>query len=446
MSATFRRPLAILVTVAVVLVVAGTTVSRPSLTPRTVVGWGRDSWGQASPPEVPDAVAIDAGAAHSIALTSAGTVVAWGDNWGGQTAVPAGLTGVIAISAGGYHNLALKSDKTVVGWGGVDQYGQGEVPGGITDAIGVAAGGFFSAILHKGGTVTAWGREDSGQLEVPPGLTGVTKIVAGWAHVLALKGDKTVVAWGYNGSGQCSVPGGLTNVADIAAGEDHSFALTEGGTLYVWGYNNHGQGSNLLGLASPRSFDGGEYNSVAVNSAGAVVGWGYDLWGLPAVPSIYTSALSARCGREHGIAILEDRTYLSVSKKSVKNVFPAGKADSCSVTATFIDPPGGLNPASAGVTVFVGGAAETFILDAKGAGKVGKSSFKLKLKDGVWTASIKLSGEYSAAWEASAGLLNRNEEYAAALPVQIDFGAGRRYVGTPRLWYKTVADKAGSGK
>ncbi len=29
-----------------------------------------------------------------------GTVVAWGANWGGQTTVPVGLTGVVAIAAG----------------------------------------------------------------------------------------------------------------------------------------------------------------------------------------------------------------------------------------------------------------------------------------------------------------------------------------------------------
>ena len=403
-------------------------------------------YGQASPPDIANPLAISAGVCHGMALLPDQTVVVWGGNPAGQLDVPAGLSGVTAISAGAYHCLALKSDKTVVGWGGADQYGQGVVPAGVTDAIGIAAGGFFSAILHEGGTVTAWGRDDFDQIAVPGGLTNVKKIVAGWSHTLALKNDKTVVAWGYDGEGQCNVPGGLTNVADIGAGNNHSFAIKEDGTFLVWGYNNHGQGSNLLGLSSPRSFDGGEYNSAAVRSDGVVVGWGYDLWGINAVPSIYTNTVAVSIGDEHGIAIVEGPHHLEVTKKSVKNVFPAGKADSCSVTGTFTGLPGGFDPTGVEVGVYVGGATETFILSSKGSAKVGKSSFKMKAKDGVWTASVKLSGEYSPAWEAEAALLNRNEEYAATLTTQFNFVGYGRFLGCPRIWYKTVSDKSGSAK
>ena len=50
----------------------------------------------------------------------------------GRWDVPAGLTGVVAISAGAYHSLALKSDGTVVTWG---QNGDPQlaVPAGLTD-------------------------------------------------------------------------------------------------------------------------------------------------------------------------------------------------------------------------------------------------------------------------------------------------------------------------
>jgi alpha-tubulin suppressor-like RCC1 family protein len=62
-------------------------------------------------------VAIAAGGAHSLALKSDGTVVAWGSNFSGQMRVPSGLSGVVAIAAGDAHSLALKSDGTVVAWG-----------------------------------------------------------------------------------------------------------------------------------------------------------------------------------------------------------------------------------------------------------------------------------------------------------------------------------------
>ncbi len=51
--------------------------------------------------------AIAAGGAHSLALKSDGTVVAWGDNSAGQRSVPSGLSGVTALAAGGFHSLAL---------------------------------------------------------------------------------------------------------------------------------------------------------------------------------------------------------------------------------------------------------------------------------------------------------------------------------------------------
>ncbi|WP_370657447.1 hypothetical protein [Deinococcus sp. KNUC1210] len=62
-------------------------------------------------------VAVSTNSGYCLALKANGTVVAWGTNDYGQTAVPAGLNGVVAISAGLLHAAALKSDGTVVAWG-----------------------------------------------------------------------------------------------------------------------------------------------------------------------------------------------------------------------------------------------------------------------------------------------------------------------------------------
>lgn len=78
-----------------------------------------------------------------------------------------GLTRVVSVAAGAYHSLALKSDGTVWAWGS-DPYGElgnnsttdSPVPvqvSGLTGVMGVAAGSSFSLALNSDGTVSAWG-------------------------------------------------------------------------------------------------------------------------------------------------------------------------------------------------------------------------------------------------------------------------------------------------
>jgi alpha-tubulin suppressor-like RCC1 family protein len=67
-----------------------------------------------------------------MALTSKGTVVAWGNNASGQTSVPVGLSNVMAIAAGGAHSVALLNDGTMVAWGD-DANGQANIPLQITN-------------------------------------------------------------------------------------------------------------------------------------------------------------------------------------------------------------------------------------------------------------------------------------------------------------------------
>jgi hypothetical protein len=93
-------------------------------------------------------VAIDLGF-HGLALKADGTVVGWGHNAYGQATPPAGLTGVAAIGARAHDSLALKADGTVVAWGyGV--YGQTNVPAGLTGVVAIAAGGYHNLALVAG--------------------------------------------------------------------------------------------------------------------------------------------------------------------------------------------------------------------------------------------------------------------------------------------------------
>src|SRR5205823_5297874 len=100
-----------------------------------------------SPVELTNAVAIDAGNFHSLALRSNGTVVGWGLS--GYGAIPpAGLTNVLMISAGGGHSLALKNDTTVVGWGD-NTFGQTTPPAGLSAVMMIAGGDWHSLALKS---------------------------------------------------------------------------------------------------------------------------------------------------------------------------------------------------------------------------------------------------------------------------------------------------------
>lgn len=136
-------------------------------------------------------IAIDTQGISSLALKSDGTVWEWGVrtptggiiNIGGSlqpnpyiTQV-ANLSGVIAIAAGATHSLALKSDGTVWAWGynGVGEIGDGTrvdrasptQVSGLSGVIGIAAGTQYSLALKNDGSVLAWGSNYFGSLGLP---------------------------------------------------------------------------------------------------------------------------------------------------------------------------------------------------------------------------------------------------------------------------------------
>src|SRR5450756_2579326 len=227
--------------------------------------------------------AIAGGGFHSLALTSSGQVLAWGYNFNGQlgngttadssipvaVSLPSGTT-VTAIAGGGQHSLALTSAGQVLAWGynSDGELGNGtttnsstpvavSLPSGTT-VIAIAGGGQHSLALTSSGQVLAWGFNYSGQLgngttsttgcfcistpvavSLPSGTT-VTAIAGGGSHSLALTSNGQVLAWGYNGEGELgngtttiqsntpvavSLPSGTT-VTAIAGGFSHSLALT----------------------------------------------------------------------------------------------------------------------------------------------------------------------------------------------------------------------------
>ena len=282
--------------------------------PGLAAAWGANSLGQlgngtltgssipvaVSLPPGTTVTAIAGGESHSLALTSAGPVLAWGYNGDGELGngatanstlpvavnLPSGTT-VTAIAAGGSHSLALTSAGEVFSWGHNDlgELGNGSTTNSsvpvpvnlppMTTVSAISAGMGYSLALTSTGQVLAWGSNFFGQMgngtagtnsclctpnpvavSLPSGTT-ITAIAAGGFHALALTSSAHLLAWGDNANGQLgngttansslpvpvTIPSGTTITA-IAGGELHSLALASNGQAFAWGYNVQGQLGN----------------------------------------------------------------------------------------------------------------------------------------------------------------------------------------------------------
>jgi alpha-tubulin suppressor-like RCC1 family protein len=290
---------------------AGCNFTVALTTTGTVLAWGDNTFGQlgdgttggTSPTpvrvQVPAGVtvtAVRAGCRHALALTSAGQVLAWGDNTFGQLGdgtnvssdvpvfanIPPGVQ-VAAISAGQYHNLALASTHTAIFSWGHNQFGQlgtgnlndsatpvlVEIGGVVINSVAATFGD--SIALISNGRVAVWGDNTFGELgdnlalpgattpvfaDTPPGVT-VTGVLGGAFHILARTSSGQLLAWGLNNHGQIgdgtfterdvptpvSLPSGTT-VTQISAGGFHSLALTSKGKVLAWGVGADGELGN----------------------------------------------------------------------------------------------------------------------------------------------------------------------------------------------------------
>ncbi|MDR1117920.1 MAG: FG-GAP-like repeat-containing protein [Bifidobacteriaceae bacterium] len=396
---------------------------------------------------------------HSMAVTTAGDVYAWGENWRdylglgdiseSPVSVPVkvpGISGVTAVAAGGYHfSFALTSAGALYAWGNGfwGQLGLGDnsdrlTPAkvnGLPFATSVAAGFTHSLAVTAGGDVYAWGQNEDGQLGLGdrlnrsspvkvPGLSDVVQVAAGADHSLAVTAGGDVYAWGHNEDGQVGdgtnatrmTPARVfTGAIGVAAGAWHSLAVTAPGQVYAWGAGSDGQLGNgteqyrnrpapVDGMTGAAAVAGGWWHSLALTPSGQPWSWGYNGHGELGDRSTDLADRGVPKQRPAGLVVA---------------VTPAGAIGSVSISgfaltgSTLTANATGVNPSDASLAYqwlragqnVQGATAKTYKLVAADQGK--QISAKVTASKPGWTVASKTSAAVTpgaAAPPANCGL------------------------------------------
>jgi len=323
-----------------------------------------------------DVKGLAAGNQHTCALLHIGSVMCWGYNGTGELGIgtldnfrtrPVNVSGlessVQAITAGASHTCALLTSGSVQCWGGnhVGQLGDGtnttrprpvNVSGLSSGVQAIAAGWYHTCALLSGGGVTCWGWNGEGELgdgtttgrSTPVSVSGLSSSVraltAGRVHTCALLNEGTVMCWGDNSRDQLSdgtsttrttpvnVVGLSGSVEGLTAGADHTCAILSGGGVTCWGWNQSGQlgDGTLARRTSPVSVTNvnapvqavaaGVFHTCALPITGGVLCWGRNSEGqlgdgtytnraMPgAVSGLASSAQAIAAGHDHTCALL----------------------------------------------------------------------------------------------------------------------------------------------
>ncbi|WP_308638950.1 RCC1 domain-containing protein [Paenibacillus silvisoli] len=215
-----------------------------------------------------DVIQVAAGDNHSVAVTSDGTVWAWGGNEHGQLGdetrengreprVVAGLPKVKSIAAGQYTSIALGEAGDVWVWG-LQAYDRKDIQHGVirkpTPISGdgtyeaITADSTLGAALDSYGVVWVWENYSSSSLNTdtklqPQRIFNISKVVS---FTVDSAVDSSGAAWKWkNVAGKVqevsALPLPVNQAKTIAEGSRNLYVLMNDGRIYSEGFNQFGQ-------------------------------------------------------------------------------------------------------------------------------------------------------------------------------------------------------------
>jgi len=189
---------------------------------------------------------------HTVAIKTDGTLWSWGWNEHNQlgtawaecccdmkfsdTPIQVGTDrNWASVSAGARHTVAIKTDGTLWAWGynSSGQVGDGTTVNRITpvrigrdnDWITISAGGWHSVAIKRDGSLWAWGNNNGGRV-----------------------GDGTTT--NRNVPTRVIMPTGMV-ITDISTSRNHTVAIGRDGTLWVWGNEHSNTPVTVLQITIP---------------------------------------------------------------------------------------------------------------------------------------------------------------------------------------------------
>ena len=305
---------------------------------------------------------LSAGAEHSVAIATDGSLYAWGANTYGQigdgsyyrSLTPINvISNVVAVSAGDAHTMAITADGVLWGWGNNEfgQLGDGTYESRsslvkiLTDVVAVSAGDAHTIATTANGVLWGWGNNDYGQIgdstfvhrrDPVMIMDNVKSIAAGFNASAAVTEDGRLFEWGEtffssqlvnDASKYLHTP--MQVISDAIAVSycyDHTMAITTDGGLWAWGLNADGQlgdGSDIGRSHPVRVMDkvvkvsAGGSHTLAITANGILWAWGLNNYGQLgngtkknqyAPTKIMENAVAISAGDVHSMAIRADGT------------------------------------------------------------------------------------------------------------------------------------------